>query len=171
MVVPGRGFLLNNELTDFDFTPAVAGVPDPNLPGPAKRPRSSMSPTVVLKDGRFDFALGSPGGSTIITTVLQVLTEHVDRGLSLEQAIAVPRISQRNGALTDAEPAFLGTPDAQALTAIGENFVLNPEIGAATGIQALPNGELQAAAEPVRRGGGAAAVVCPDPGAPSAAPQ
>ncbi|WP_037607118.1 gamma-glutamyltransferase [Streptacidiphilus rugosus] len=171
MVVPGRGFLLNNELTDFDFTPAVAGVPDPNLPGPAKRPRSSMSPTIVLRNGRFDFAVGSPGGSTIITTVLQVLTEHVDRGLSLEQAIAVPRISQRNSALTDAEPAFLGTPDAQALTAIGENFVLNPEIGAATGIQALPNGELQAAAEPVRRGGGAAAVVCPDPTAASAAAQ
>ncbi|MEZ0064607.1 gamma-glutamyltranspeptidase/glutathione hydrolase [Streptacidiphilus sp. MAP12-20] len=163
MVIPGRGFLLNNELTDFDFTPAVAGVPDPNLPGPGKRPRSSMSPTIVLKDGRFDFALGSPGGSTIITTVLQVLTEHVDRGLSLEQAIAVPRISQRNRSVTDAEPAFLGSADAQALTAIGETFTLNPEIGAAAGIQLLPDGQLQAAAEPVRRGGGAAAVVDPAP--------
>ncbi|WP_052441307.1 gamma-glutamyltransferase [Streptacidiphilus anmyonensis] len=161
MTVPGRGFLLNNELTDFDFTPAVAGVPDPNLPGPSKRPRSSMSPTIVLKNGRFDFAVGSPGGASIITTVLQVLTEHVDRGLSLEQAIAVPRISQRNLALTEAEPAFLGSADEAGLEAIGESFTLNPEIGAATGIQALPGGLLQAAAEPVRRGGGAAAVVRP----------
>ncbi|MEY9968211.1 gamma-glutamyltranspeptidase/glutathione hydrolase [Streptacidiphilus sp. MAP12-16] len=161
MVVPGRGFLLNNELTDFDFTPAVAGVPDPNLPGPAKRPRSSMSPTIVLKGGRFDFALGSPGGSTIITTVLQTLLGHVDRSLSLEQAIAAPRASQRNGARSDAEPAFLASPDAAALTAVGEVFAPNPEIGAATGIQSLPDGRLQAAAEPVRRGGGAAAVVWP----------
>ena len=52
IVVPGRGFLLNNELTDFDFTPLQAGVPDPNLPAPGKRPRSSMSPTIVLKHGR-----------------------------------------------------------------------------------------------------------------------
>jgi gamma-glutamyltranspeptidase/glutathione hydrolase len=161
MVVPGRGFLLNNELTDFDFTAPVAGVPDPNLPAAGKRPRSSMSPTIVLKNGRFDFALGSPGGSTIITTVLQTLLGHVDRGLTLEQAIAAPRASQRNGAASDAEPAFLASPDAAALTAIGEVFAPNPEIGAATGIQALPDGRLQAAAEPVRRGGGAAAVVWP----------
>ncbi|MFC5908405.1 gamma-glutamyltransferase [Streptacidiphilus monticola] len=159
MTVPGRGFLLNNELTDFDFTPLVAGVPDPNLPAAGKRPRSSISPTIVLKDGRFDFALGSPGGATIITTVLQVLTEHVDRGLTLEQAIATPRLSQRNAAATEAEPAFLGSADQQALSAVGETFKLNPEIGAATGIQALPGGLYQAAAEPVRRGGGAAAVV------------
>src|SRR5690606_20518601 len=51
IVVPGRGFLLNNELTDFDFEPVTPGVPDPNLPGPGKRPRSSMSPTIVLRDG------------------------------------------------------------------------------------------------------------------------
>jgi gamma-glutamyltranspeptidase/glutathione hydrolase len=120
-----------------------------------------MSPTIVLKNGRFDFALGSPGGSTIITTVLQTLLGHVDRGLTLEQAIAAPRASQRNGATSDAEPAFLASPDAAALTAIGEVFAPNPEIGAATGIQALPDGRLQAAAEPVRRGGGAAAVVWP----------
>ncbi|NED83994.1 gamma-glutamyltransferase, partial [Streptomyces sp. SID11233] len=84
ITVPGRGFLLNNELTDFSFTQANPAVPDPNLPGPGKRPRSSISPTIVLdRHGEPVVALGSPGGATIITTVLQTLTGYVDRGLPL----------------------------------------------------------------------------------------
>ncbi|MCD0481425.1 gamma-glutamyltransferase [Streptacidiphilus sp. ASG 303] len=162
ITVPGRGFLLNNELTDFSFTPAVPGVPDPNLPGPGKRPRSSISPTVVLRDGRPFLAAGSPGGATIITTVLQVLTGRIDRGLSLEQAIAAPRASQRNAAATGAEPAFLALPERAKLEAIGHVFTDAGEIGAATGVERLPDGRWLAAAEPVRRGGGAAAVVVPD---------
>ena len=161
MTVPGRGFILNNELTDFDFTPLVAGVPDPNLPAAGKRPRSSISPTIVLDHGRFDFATGSPGGATIITTVLQILLGHIDRGLTLEQAIAAPRASQRNGAHSDVEQAFLDQPYAAQLVALGESFNPPAEIGAATGIQALPHGGYNAAAEPVRRGGGSAAVVTP----------
>jgi gamma-glutamyltranspeptidase/glutathione hydrolase len=161
ITVPGRGFLLNNELTDFSFTPITPGVPDPNLPGPGKRPRSSISPTVVLKDGDFAFAAGSPGGATIITTVLQVLLGRMDRGLTLEQAIAAPRISQRNRAATEAEPAFLASPQRAALEALGQVFTVNPEIGAATGVEHLPDGRWVAAAEPVRRGGGSAAVVRP----------
>jgi gamma-glutamyltranspeptidase/glutathione hydrolase len=161
ITVPGRGFLLNNELTDFSFVPAVPGVPDPNLPGPAKRPRSSISPTIVLKNGRPDFAIGSPGGATIITTVLQVLTEHVDRGLPLVDAIAAPRASQRNAASTELEPALWDSPLRGQLEAIGHHFTQNPEIGAATGVQRLPDGRWVAAAETVRRGGGAAAVVRP----------
>jgi gamma-glutamyltranspeptidase / glutathione hydrolase len=163
ITVPGRGFLLNNELTDFSFAPADPAVHDPNLPGPGKRPRSSMSPTIVLKDGRPDFALGSPGGSTIITTVLQVLTEHVDRGFPLVDAIAAPRASQRNNATTDAEPALYGSALRTELEAIGHRFAPNPEIGAATGIQRLPDGRWLAAAETVRRGGGSAMVVSPAP--------
>jgi gamma-glutamyltranspeptidase/glutathione hydrolase len=165
ITVPGRGFLLNNELTDFSFTPANPAVHDPNLPGPGKRPRSSISPTIVLKDGRPDFALGSPGGSTIITTVLQVLTEHVDRGLPLVDAIAAPRASQRNAANTELEPALYNDTSAGSLRAqleaIGHHFALNPEIGAATGIQRLPGGKWLAAAETSRRGGGSAMVVNP----------
>ncbi len=61
IVVPGRGFLLNNELTDFDFTPLQSGVPDPNLPAAGKRPRSSMSPTIVLRNGRPFLAVGAAG--------------------------------------------------------------------------------------------------------------
>ncbi|MFJ1751393.1 gamma-glutamyltransferase [Kitasatospora sp. NPDC088134] len=161
ITVPGRGFLLNNELTDFDFAPLTPGVPDPNLPGPGKRPRSSISPTIVLKDGRPYLALGSPGGATIITTVLQVLTGRVDRGLTLEQAIAAPRASQRNTAATQAEPAFLASPEAARLQALGHVFAAVPEIGAATGVERHPDGSWTAAAEPVRRGGGAAAVLRP----------
>ena len=164
IAVPGRGFLLNNELTDFSFVPANPAVPDPNLPGPGKRPRSSISPTIVLKDGRPDFAIGSPGGATIITTVLQVLTEHVDRGLPLVDAIAAPRASQRNAANTELEPALWNSPLRTDLEGIGHHFTQNPEIGAATGVQRLPDGRWLAAAEPVRRGGGSAMVVVPAAG-------
>lgn len=157
MVVPGRGFLLNNELTDFNFAPTQGAAPDPNLPGPGKRPRSSMSPTIVLADGRPFLAVGSPGGATIITTVLQMLVNRIDLGMTLPQALAAPRASQRNGASTQAEPAFI-TAYAAGLPP-GHAFSPTAEIGAATGVEFLPDGRLVAAAEPVRRGGGAAAVV------------
>lgn len=161
ITVPGRGFLLNNELTDFSFAPAAPGVPDPNLPGPGKRPRSSMSPTIVLKDGKPFVAVGTPGGSTIITTVLQVLLGRLDRDLTLAQAIAAPRATQRNTAASQAEPAFLASPERAGLEALGHGFVLNPEIGAATGVERLADGRWVAAAEPTRRGGGSAGVVFP----------
>src|SRR5207248_5241611 len=94
IVVPGRGFLLNNELTDFSFAPADPAVHDPNLPGPGKRPRSSISPTIVLRHGKPVVALGSPGGATIITTVLQTLVNFLDRAMPLVGAIAAPRDGQ-----------------------------------------------------------------------------
>ncbi|MFF4211603.1 gamma-glutamyltransferase [Streptomyces sp. NPDC001796] len=162
ITVPHRGFLLNNELTDFSFAPANPAVHDPNLPGPGKRPRSSISPTIVLdKQGRPVVALGSPGGATIITTVLQTLTEFLDRHLPLVDAIAAPRASQRNAAKTELEPALYDSSLRAQLEAIGHSFTLNPEIGAATGVQRLPGGRWLAAAEKVRRGGGSAMVVTP----------
>ncbi|GAA2925541.1 gamma-glutamyltransferase [Kitasatospora cinereorecta] len=161
ITVPGRGFLLNNELTDFSFAPAAPAVHDPNLPGPGKRPRSSISPTIVLKHGTPVLALGSPGGATIITTVLQSLTGHLDRGLPLVEAIAAPRVSQRNAATTDIEPGLWNSPVRGQLEALGHVFRANPEIGAATGVQRLPDGRWLAAAEKVRRGGGSAMVVRP----------
>ncbi|WP_424638426.1 gamma-glutamyltransferase [Embleya sp. AB8] len=161
ITVPGRGFLLNNELTDFDFAPLTPGVFDPNLPAPGKRPRSSMSPTIVLRDGHPFLAVGSPGGATIITTVLQVLTGRLDRGLSLPAAVAAPRLSQRNGAATEVEPGVPG-PLRTALEQRGHVLKDNPEIGAAAALEFLPNGRVQAVAEPTRRGGGAAGVVHSD---------
>ncbi|HYJ76386.1 MAG TPA: gamma-glutamyltransferase [Kineosporiaceae bacterium] len=164
MVVPGRGFLLNNEMTDFDFGPPTPGVPDPNLPAAGKRPRSSMSPTIVLRHGSPFLAVGSPGGATIITTVLQTLINRIDLGYSLEGAIAAPRASQRNQAsgAGEAEPAFLASPVGKELQdTYGQKFTENAEIGAATGLEFLGHGLVLAAAEPVRRGGGSALVVRP----------
>ncbi|AEV87523.1 gamma-glutamyltransferase [Actinoplanes sp. SE50] len=161
MVVPGRGFMLNNELTDFNFTGTQGDNPDPNLPGPGKRPRSSMSPTIVLKDGRPYLAAGAPGGSTIITTVLQILYGRLELGLTLPQAVAAPRAAQRNTAGIQAEPAFHTTYGPE-LTALGHVFGPDAaEIGAATAIEFGPCGSQLAVAEPVRRGGGSAGVVHP----------
>ncbi|HSK26690.1 MAG TPA: gamma-glutamyltransferase [Jiangellales bacterium] len=160
IVVPGRGFLLNNELTDFNFTPTQGTEPDPNLPGPGKRPRSSMSPTIVLQDGEPLLAVGSPGGATIITTVEQVLVGRLDLGLSLPEAVAAPRASQRNTPNTNAEQAFLDAY-GPALRDLGHSFAPPAEIGAVAALEFLPDGRVLAAAEPVRRGGGSAGVVRP----------
>jgi gamma-glutamyltranspeptidase/glutathione hydrolase len=158
ITVPGRGFLLNNELTDFTFKAADPTRPEPNLPAPGKRPRSSMSPTIVLHNGEPVLALGSPGGSTIITTVLQTMVNRIDRNMNLAEAIAAPRASQRNSPTTDAEPAFIEAYGA-ALGSLGHELTPVAEIGAATGIEYLPGGLVLAAAEPERRGGGSAGVV------------
>lgn len=164
IVVPGRGFLLNNELTDFS---TVYDPKDPNRIEPGKRPRSSMSPTIILDEGKPFLALGSPGGSTIITTVLQTILNRVDRGMTISQAIAAPRAAQRNTANVTAEPAFITaygsglTPYGHKLAPAGDAFTSAAEIGAATAIEFKPDGRMVAAAEPVRRGGGSAMVVKP----------
>ena len=164
IVVPGRGFLLNNELTDFS---TVHDPKDPNRIEPGKRPRSSMSPTIILDEGKPFLALGSPGGSTIITTVLQTILNRVDRGMTISQAIAAPRAGQRNTANVTAEPAFITaygsrlTPYGHKLAPAGDAFTSAAEIGAATAIEFKPDGRMVAAAEPVRRGGGSAMVVKP----------
>jgi gamma-glutamyltranspeptidase/glutathione hydrolase len=168
VVVPGRGFLLNNELTDFDFTPLQPGVPDPNLPAAGKRPRSSMSPTIVLRHGKPFMAVGAAGGATIITTVLQILMNRIDLHQSLPVALAAPRASQRNSSSTQAEPAFINEPTTPGLQALGQSFKISdtsplnpsitiaPTIGTAAALEVLGKDHYQAVAEPVRRGGGAA---------------
>lgn len=157
LVVPGFGFLLNNELTDFNFDSTT----HPNRVEGGKRPRSSMSPTIVLADGKPFLAVGSPGGSMIITTVLRILLDRLDLGLTLPQAIADSRASQRNTTTTFAEPAFISSPEAAALRARGHSFTSTAEIGAATGIEFLPGGRVLTVAEPTRRGGGSAMVESP----------
>jgi gamma-glutamyltranspeptidase / glutathione hydrolase len=165
LVVPGYGFLLNNELTDFNYDSTT----HPNRVEGGKRPRSSLSPTIVLRHGQPWLALGSPGGSTIITTVLGMLVDRIDLGSSLPAAIAAPRASERNTPVAAAEPAFISSPEAAALKDRGHVFSVPPlaaggsEIGAATGIEFVGRHRLLAAAEPVRRGGGSALVVRPSP--------
>jgi len=164
IVVPGRGFLLNNELTDFNL-PYVAG--EPNAIEGGKRPRSSMAPTIVLRDGKPFLAVGSPGGSTIITTVLQTLVNRVDLGLTLPEAVAAPRASHRNNATVSAEPAFIDrygtalTADGYTLVLSGDALTSAAQIGAAAALEFYSGGRVEAVAEPVRRGGGDAGVVHP----------
>jgi gamma-glutamyltranspeptidase/glutathione hydrolase len=167
IVVPGRGFLLNNELTDFSYDSTNPA--DPNRVEPGKRPRSSMSPTIILKDEKPFLALGSPGGSTIITTVLQTILNRVDLGMSVSEAIAAPRAAQRNTATVTAEPGFISAygsglaPYGHTLMPAGDAFTSAAEIGAATAIEFDRHGLMTAAAEPARRGGGSALVVRPAP--------
>ena len=156
IVVPGYGFLLNNELTDFDFD---ASGPHPNVPEAGKRPRSSMAPTIALKDGRPAFSIGSPGGSTIITTVLQTIVNHVDFGMPMDQALDAPRISQRNAAETSIEPGFAGSEQARALQGFGQHWESPAEeIGAANALVFNPDGTVTAVSEGKRHGVGTALV-------------
>lgn len=154
IVVPGYGFLLNNELTDFDFTG-----PRPNVPEAGKRPRSSMAPTIALRNGKPAFTIGSPGGATIITTVLQTIVNYLDLGMTMDQAIEAPRISERNIEESDVEPGFAGTDDARALEAMGHKFNQRAEeIGAANALVFNPDGTVTAVSEAKRLGGGTALV-------------
>ncbi len=124
ITVPGYGFLLNNELTDFNLAPsadAVAGNPGANDVAPYKRPRSSMAPLLLLKQDKPVAAFGSPGGATIINSVLNVTLNLVDHGMTLQQAIDAPRLSVTQaagqvsceGGQVFMQPAFsVGTQDA-----------------------------------------------------------
>ncbi len=170
--VPGYCFLLNNEMTDFDFVPPKPGAYDPNLAAGGKQPRSSMGPVIAFRDGQPVFSVGAAGGSTIITTILQIILNHVDFGMSLPAALAAPRVSQTNSATSLAEPDFYNSALAQQLTSqFGEKFTLatGPILpldnypGDATALQILGRDHYEAIAEPVRLGGGSALAVHPSP--------
>lgn len=170
IIVPGYGFLLNNELTDFNFAPsanATIGNPGANDVAPYKRPRSSMAPTLLFRDGKPVAAFGSPGGSTIINSVLNVTLNLIDHGMSLQQAIDAPRLSVTHAAGRVAceggqpfmQPPFsLATQDA--LRALGHDGLgdtgsegCQKTIGSvqAIGIDLL-TGDRHGAADPRREG-------------------
>ncbi len=92
-----RGFLLNNELTDFSFETHEGGYPVANRIEPGKRPRSSMSPTIVTEDGAPILVVGSPGGSRIIGYVAKTIIAHLDWGMDVQQAVAMPHLVNRFG--------------------------------------------------------------------------
>ena len=175
MVVPGYGILLNNEMAPR--VPSAAPVGHPDGPRPNMRSLSSMSPTIVMKDGEAVLALGSPGGQTILTSVLQTLVNYLDFEMSLPDAIAAPRASQTNANGTGhtlVEPEFALLPEYEQLKARKQFFDvsgLTYGIGSVNAIAFLSDGKKQAAAEPVRRGGGSAMVQFPIlPVAPSPSP-
>lgn len=122
IIVPGYGFLLNNELTDFNFTPtrnAATGNPGANDVEPFKRPRSSMSPTMLFYQGKPVAAYGSPGGATIINSVLNVTLNLVDHRMSIQQAIDAPRWSVTSAAGTITCERGITTETLQGLAALG----------------------------------------------------
>lgn len=157
IVVPGYGFILNNEMTDFDFSG-----PHPNVPEPGKRPRSSMAPTIAFRDGKPAFTIGSPGGASIVTTVLQTIVNHVDLGMPMDRAINAPRLSQRNDVFTETEPGIAGGAQAQALEKLGHKWGGKvEEIGASNALVFHPDGKVSAVSEGMRHGVGSALVQKP----------
>jgi gamma-glutamyltranspeptidase/glutathione hydrolase len=144
-----RGFLLNNQLTDFSFATHEDGRPLANRVAPGKRPRSSMAPTIVLRDGRPVLVVGSPGGSRIIGYVAQSIIGMIDWGLDPQQAAAAPRVLNRFGAM-DVEAGTAAEALAGPLAAMG----FEVSAGALeSGVQVIAIGDtLRGGADPRREG-------------------
>jgi gamma-glutamyltranspeptidase/glutathione hydrolase len=141
ITVPGYGFLLNNELTDFNAVPTAnpsAGSYNPgaNDIAPGKRPRSSMAPVMVFEDGQLVAAYGSPGGSTIINTVVNMTVNLVDHGMSVQQAIDAPRFHSSGGELL-VERGFQ-QPVLDGLRALGHTVNQQDEQGSVQAIVVDP---------------------------------
>jgi gamma-glutamyltranspeptidase/glutathione hydrolase len=157
LVADGTGVLLNNELDDFAAKPGAANAfgllgGDANAPGAGKRPLSSMSPTLVFQDGELELATGSPGGSTIITTVLQIVSNVIDHGLNVAEAENAPRVHDQ------LYPDELGiergiSPDTvRLLEAMGHRVVVRAAIGSANSIARTKDGVLMGASDLRQRG-------------------
>ena len=150
LVAPGTGVLLNNELDDFTAKPGASNAYGlvgfaANLPGPNKRPLSSMTPTIVLKDGKPYLITGSPGGSRIITAVLQVIANVIDFHMPIDRAVSAPRLhNQWQPDETYAEPGFAADV-LEALKRRGHNIVATEPHTAANSIAVTPQGYVGAA--------------------------
>ncbi len=145
------GFMLNNELTDFSFRPEVDGRPVANRVQAGKRPRSSMSPTLVLDgNGKLALAVGSPGGSRIIGYVVKSVVAVLDWGLDIQAAINLPNVVNRNGA-TDVEDGASSDALAAGLAALGHEVKRRPLNSGLHGIAVTENG-LAGGADPRREG-------------------
>lgn len=149
LMAPG-GFLLNNELTDFSFRTHADGRPIANRIEPGKRPRSSMAPTIVLRDGAPVLAVGSPGGSRIIGYVAQTIIAHLDWGMDVQQAAAMPHLVNRFGTY-DLEEGTSAVEMEGPLTDLGYEVNIR---GLNSGIHVIAIGEtgLQGGADPRREG-------------------
>jgi gamma-glutamyltranspeptidase/glutathione hydrolase len=150
LVAEGTGVLLNNELDDFTAKPGAANYYGligytSNLPGPRKRPLSSMTPTIVLKDGKPVLVTGSPGGSRIISSVLQVIVNAIDFRMPIDAAVSAPRLHhQWQPDEVIAEPGI--APDViDALTSRGHNIVPTSPLTAVNSIAITADGYIGAA--------------------------
>ncbi len=135
MIVPGRGFFLNNELTDFDIVPrTLDGKLKANAPEGEKRPRSSMTPTFVFKQGKPTMIVGSPGGSKIIGIVLNIIVNVLDLGMPLDEAMAAPRVINRDGPIEMEPGLYRNDSQLRELQRLGHPVVKIDEIGNAQAI-------------------------------------
>ncbi len=160
VVVPGTGILLNDEMDDFAIAPGVANVfelvgGDKNSIAPGKTPLSSMTPTIVTENGQFRLAIGAPGGSTIITTVLQILLNVLEYKMDVGAAVAAGRIHhQWQPDRVNVDPWGFDPTTLAELRRRGQKIEPRSYWGNANAIQQLPNGKLEGAADP--RGEGVA---------------
>ena len=146
-----RGFILNNELTDFSAVPEIDGRPVANRVAPGKRPRSSMSPTFVLdKDRRLVVAVGSAGGQRIIGDTLQALIAMIDWNLSAQAALDLPRVANVDG-VTEVEAVPALAPQADRLRALGHEVQVRRHEGGLTAIRRFGEG-WEGGADPRRDG-------------------
>lgn len=144
------GFLLNNELTDFSFATHNEGIPIANRVEPGKRPRSSMSPTIIMKDGAPYMVIGSPGGSRIIGYVAQTIIAHLDWGMNVQEAINMPHAVNRFGKF-DLEEGTGAESLQVELESIGYEVGVRGLTSGLHGI-VLDNGKLMGGADPRREG-------------------
>ncbi len=157
LVAEGTGILLNNELDDFAAKPGVANAygllgGDANAPGPGKRPLSSMSPTFVFKDGKIALVTGSPGGSRIITTVLQIILDVVDHGLNVAEAEEAPRVHDQGFPEELRIERGISPDTIRLLEAMGHHVVVREAMGSASTIARDASGVLMGASDPRQRG-------------------
>ncbi|WP_318459802.1 gamma-glutamyltransferase [Photobacterium leiognathi] len=145
-----RGFLLNNELTDFSFRSQIDGVPVANRIEPGKRPRSSMTPTIVMKDNQPVLTIGSPGGSQIIGYVAKTLVAYLDWGMDLQQAINLPNMNNRFGTF-ELEQNTAATAWAPKLEKLGYKTQIKDLNSGIQAISIAPE-QLTGAADPRREG-------------------
>ncbi len=145
-----NGFLLNNEMTDFSFKTHDGGLPVANRVEPGKRPRSSMAPTIVMKDGKPLLAIGSPGGSQIIGYVAQALIGYIDWGMPVEAVVAQPHLINRFGTY-DLEAGTSAEAMAEPLKALGYEVKAGEMNSGLHAIEITPNG-LVGSADPRREG-------------------
>ncbi len=156
LVAEGTGVLLNNELDDFAAKRGAANAygllgDDANAPGPNKRPLSSMSPTIVFKDGEVELVTGSPGGSRIITTVLQIIINVIDHGLNVAEAEDAPRVHDQWQPDELRVERGLSIDTIRLLEAMGHKVVVREAMGSANTI-ARKDGVLTGASDPRQRG-------------------